>query len=166
MYHRCASRWRGSSSMYALEREPGVLTLAGSRLSYGDVPSIGAHVVVATDNDLAEARELARSLRDEFLGCAMPSAHDTSAASKRRSTSHCRRTRADHDCRYRRQHRRRRAGRSTSSSSAARPASANVALGPLYDPIAVSICQDGGLGAHLRLRIGGKLGPDPAHRLT
>ncbi len=37
---------------------------------------------------------------------------------------------------------------------------ANVALGPLYDPIAVSICQDGGVGAHLRLRVGGKLGPE------
>ena len=34
----------------------------------------------------------------------------------------------------------------------------NVALGPLYDPIAVSVCQDGGIGARLRLRIGGKLG--------
>ncbi len=32
------------------------------------------------------------------------------------------------------------------------------ALGPLYDPIAVGICQDGGVGARLRLRIGGKLG--------
>ena len=37
---------------------------------------------------------------------------------------------------------------------------ANVAVGPLYDPIAVSVCQDGGTGARLRLRIGGKLGPE------
>lgn len=33
-----------------------------------------------------------------------------------------------------------------------------VALGPLYDPAAVTICHDAGQGAHLRLRIGGKLG--------
>jgi microcystin degradation protein MlrC len=35
----------------------------------------------------------------------------------------------------------------------------NAAVGPLWDPIAVQICQDGGLGARLELRIGGKLGP-------
>lgn len=34
------------------------------------------------------------------------------------------------------------------------------ALGPLYDPGAVRICQDAGLGARLPLRIGGKLAPE------
>jgi microcystin degradation protein MlrC len=35
----------------------------------------------------------------------------------------------------------------------------NAAIGPLWDPVAVEICQDAGVGARLRLRIGGKLGP-------
>jgi microcystin degradation protein MlrC len=33
-------------------------------------------------------------------------------------------------------------------------------LGPLWDPLAVRFCFDGGVGALLRLRIGGKVGPD------
>lgn len=36
---------------------------------------------------------------------------------------------------------------------------ADAALGPLYDPLAVAICHDAGVGATLQLRIGGKLGP-------
>jgi microcystin degradation protein MlrC len=35
----------------------------------------------------------------------------------------------------------------------------NVALGPFWDPQAVRFCHDAGLGARLRLRIGGKTGP-------
>lgn len=34
------------------------------------------------------------------------------------------------------------------------------ALGPLYDPGAVTLCSDAGVGARLRLRIGGKLCPE------
>jgi microcystin degradation protein MlrC len=34
----------------------------------------------------------------------------------------------------------------------------NAAIGPLWDPIAVSVCQDAGVGSTLRLRVGGKLG--------
>jgi len=36
----------------------------------------------------------------------------------------------------------------------------DVALGPLWDPVAVRFCQDAGVGAHLALRIGGKCGPE------
>jgi microcystin degradation protein MlrC len=35
----------------------------------------------------------------------------------------------------------------------------NAAIGPLWDPVMVEICQDAGVGERLRLRIGGKLGP-------
>jgi len=34
----------------------------------------------------------------------------------------------------------------------------NVAVAPLWDPVAVTICQDAGLNSRLKLRIGGKLG--------
>lgn len=37
---------------------------------------------------------------------------------------------------------------------------AHAALGPLYDPGAVTLCHDAGVGAHLDLRIGGKLCPE------
>ena len=35
---------------------------------------------------------------------------------------------------------------------------ANVALGPFWDPVAVGFCQLAGVGARLRLRLGGKIG--------
>ncbi len=35
----------------------------------------------------------------------------------------------------------------------------NVALGCIWDPIAVSVAMDAGVGAHLDMRIGGKMGP-------
>jgi microcystin degradation protein MlrC len=35
----------------------------------------------------------------------------------------------------------------------------NAAIGPIWDPIAVRLCFDAGLGAHFPLRIGGKTGP-------
>jgi microcystin degradation protein MlrC len=35
----------------------------------------------------------------------------------------------------------------------------NAAIAPLWDPVAVSICQDAGVGGRLELRIGGKMGP-------
>lgn len=37
---------------------------------------------------------------------------------------------------------------------------ANVASGIYWDPVAVRICQDAGTGASVRLRLGGKTGPD------
>lgn len=37
--------------------------------------------------------------------------------------------------------------------------SSNAAIGPIWDPIAVRLCFDAGLGAHFPLRLGGKTGP-------
>jgi microcystin degradation protein MlrC len=34
----------------------------------------------------------------------------------------------------------------------------NAAIAPLWDPVAVSVCQDAGVGGRLNLRIGGKMG--------
>jgi len=39
------------------------------------------------------------------------------------------------------------------------------ALGPLWDPVAVSFCHEAGVGARLKLRIGGKIGPTSGHPL-
>jgi microcystin degradation protein MlrC len=36
----------------------------------------------------------------------------------------------------------------------------DVAIGPLWDPVAVGFCQDAGVGARLALRVGGKCGPE------
>jgi microcystin degradation protein MlrC len=150
------------AKMYALEREPGVLNVwLAHGFPYGDVPSIGAQVVVATDNDPTLARTLARSLRDEFFAMrdavcteqlSIEAALDLALADGRAPI-----TIAD----------------TADNTGGGAPGDStfflqtllergltSVALGPLYDPGAVAICQDGGVGARLRLRIGGKLGPE------
>ncbi len=161
MYHTTREPMAGFvERMYALEREPGVLNVwLAHGFPYGDVASIGAHVVVATDNDPTKARDLARKLRDEFFGmrdavCAehlsIDAALDAALEDGRAPI-----TIAD----------------TADNTGGGAPGDStfflaaliernlgNVAVGPLYDPIAVSVCQDGGIGARLRLRIGGKLG--------
>jgi microcystin degradation protein MlrC len=150
------------AKMYALERQPGVLNVwLAHGFPYGDVPSIGAHVVVATDNDPAGARRIARSLRDEFFAMreavctehlSIDAALDVALADGRAPI-----TIAD----------------TADNTGGGAPGDStffldalikrrvtSVALGPLYDPGAVAVCQDGGVGARLRLRIGGKLGPE------
>jgi microcystin degradation protein MlrC len=163
MYHTTREPMSGFvDRMYALEREPGVLNVwLAHGFPYGDVPSIGAHVVVATDNDPAKARELARSLRDQFFEMrhAVGADYQTVEAAIDLAIEDGRApiTIAD----------------TADNTGGGAPGDstfflralldrriANVALGPLYDPIAVSICQDGGVGAQLRLRVGGKLGPE------
>jgi microcystin degradation protein MlrC len=163
MYHTTREPMSGFvDRMYALEREPGVLNVwLAHGFPYGDVPSIGAHVVVATDNDPAKARDIARRLRDEFFAMrdavstttlSIEAALDLALEDGRRPI-----TIAD----------------TADNTGGGAPGDStffldalikrritNAAVGPLYDPIAVAVCQDGGTGARLRLRIGGKLGPE------
>ena len=50
-HHARTDGFGSSQSMYALEREPGVLNVwLAHGFPYGDVPSIGAQVVVGTDD--------------------------------------------------------------------------------------------------------------------
>jgi microcystin degradation protein MlrC len=163
MYHTTREPMSGFvDQMYALEREPGVLNVwLAHGFPYGDVPSIGAHVVVATDNDPTKARDIARRLRDEFFEMRdavstttlnIEAALDLALEDGRRPITIA--DTADNT-----------GGGAPGDSTFFLDALikrriANVAVGPLYDPIAVSVCQDGGTGARLRLRIGGKLGPE------
>jgi microcystin degradation protein MlrC len=163
MYHTTREPMSGFvDRMYALEREPGVLNVwLAHGFPYGDVPSIGAHVVVATDNDPTKARDIARRLRDEFFEMRdavstttlnIEAALDLALEDGRRPITIA--DTADNT-----------GGGAPGDSTFFLDALikrriANVAVGPLYDPIAVSVCQDGGTGARLRLRIGGKLGPE------
>lgn len=150
------------AKMYALERRPGVLNVwLAHGFPYGDVPSMGAQVVVVTDNDPAEARRLARSLRDEFFALrdavstdtlSIDAALDLAIADGRAPITIA--DTADNT-----------GGGAPGDSTffletLIRRRLTSAALGPLYDPGAVAICQDGGVGARLRLRVGGKLGPE------
>ena len=163
MYHTTREPMSGFvDRMYALEREHGVLNVwLAHGFPYGDVPSIGARVVVATDNDPARARELARQLRDEFFDMrdavstqtlTIDAALDVALEDGRMPITIA--DTADNT-----------GGGAPGDSTffldaLIRRRIDNVAVGPLYDPIAVMVCQDGGIGARLRLRVGGKLGPE------
>jgi microcystin degradation protein MlrC len=148
--------------MYALERQPGVLNVwLAHGFPYGDVAAIGAQVIVATDNDPARAQAIARELRDDFFAIReavsthpldIEAAIDAALADGRAPI-----TIAD----------------TADNTGGGAPGDATfflaalirrgvsaVALGPLYDPGAVAICHDGGIGARLQLRIGGKLAPE------
>ena len=145
--------------MYALERTPGVLNAwLGHGFPYGDVPDLGVTAVVVTDNDRATAQRLARSLRDEFFAmrsAVVPSlttigeALDVALAERGGPI-----TIAD----------------TADNTGGGAPGDSTYfletliarrvvgsAVGPLFDPGAVDVCHDAGVGARLRLRIGGKL---------
>jgi microcystin degradation protein MlrC len=150
------------AKMSALERERGVLNVwLAHGFPYGDVASMGARVIVATDNDPSRAQSLADSLRDEFFAMraavvadhvSIDAALDAALADGRAPITIA--DTADNT-----------GGGAPGDSTfflaaLLRRGIGSVALGPLYDPGAVAICHDGGVGAHLKLRIGGKLGPE------
>jgi len=148
--------------LYALERQPRVLNAwLAHGFPYGDVPDVGACTIVVTDGDAARARSLAQQLRDEFFSLrrdilpplmTMEEAIDTALAEGDGPVTIA--DTADNT-----------GGGAPGDSTYFLEALLHrgvgaAALGPLYDPVSVQICHDAGVGASLRLRVGGKLGPD------
>ncbi len=149
--------------MRALERAPGVLSVSLAHgFPWGDTPEVGTRVLVVTDRDLPLAQRTARALGESFWAqrdamlapfvgldagiehvlAATPSgrpfvladtADNTGIGSPGDSTFVLERLLA------------RRAG--------------GFAISPLWDPVAVELAHDAGVGATLAMRIGGKLGP-------
>jgi microcystin degradation protein MlrC len=128
---------------------------------YGDVPFIGSHIVVVTNDDPARARTLATELRNDFFAMREtvdpPSLTIDAALERALAGTEFPVTIAD----------------TADNTGGGAPGDStfflekliargigDCALGPLYDPGAVAICHDAGQGAAVRLRIGGKLGPD------
>ncbi|MCW8199115.1 M81 family peptidase [Verminephrobacter aporrectodeae subsp. tuberculatae] len=147
--------------MQSLEGRDGVLSISLTHgFPWGDVPEMGTKLLVYTDGDKARAEALARELADEViamrdglvvhysgidaaldeaLACAAgpvvlaDGADNPGGGAVGDSTFILRRMRER--------------------------AISNAALGPLWDPIAVRIAFDAGVGARLAMRIGGKIGP-------
>ena len=147
------------AKLYALEREPGVLNAwLGHGFPYGDVPDLGVTAVVVTDGDRRKAQTLACGLRDEFFAIrdrvvpeltTIESALDQALAERGGPVTIA--DTADNT-----------GGGAPGDSTffldaLLRRRVAGSAVGPLYDPGAVDVCHDAGVGARLRLRIGGKL---------
>lgn len=145
----------------ALEGKDGVLSISYTHgFSLGDVPDMGTKVLVYCDGDAAQAQALAQRLADEvvalreqlavhYLG--VDEALDAALAWPESPVVLA--DRADNPG----------SGAPGDSTFILRRlverGIADVAVGPLWDPVAVRICLEAGEGATLPLRVGGKIGP-------
>ncbi|WP_447773590.1 M81 family metallopeptidase [Variovorax boronicumulans] len=147
--------------MQALEGKDGVLSVSLTHgFSWGDVPEMGTKVLVYTDGDPAKANALARQLADEVIAMRdgltvnYPSIDDSLDQALAFDGGPV--VLAD--------------GADNPGGGAASDSTfilrrmlergiTNAALGPMWDPIAVRIAFDAGVGAKLQMRIGGKISP-------
>ncbi|MGK6306515.1 M81 family metallopeptidase [Variovorax sp. DT-64] len=145
----------------SMEGKDGVLSISVAHgFAWGDVPEMGTKVLVYTDGDRAKADALARRLGDELIGMrealgvhypGIDASLDEALAFDGAPV-----VLAD--------------GADNPGGGAASDATfilrrlvergiGNAAVGPMWDPIAVRIAFDAGVGARLPMRIGGKISP-------
>ena len=146
----------------AMEKEPGVLSVSiGHGFPWGDVPENGTKVWVVTDNELPLAERLANEV-----------GHMVIAARGQTTADHPPLDQALVEALAVN------GGPVVIADTADNPGAGaagdstfllhalidrrigNVIIGPLWDPVATEFCFAAGAGATLRLRIGGKVGPD------
>jgi microcystin degradation protein MlrC len=145
----------------AMEGKDGVLSISiGHCFPYADVPELSARVLVVTDGDKPKADALATSLGEEMVsmrGKTMPEFFDTAAGVAAGLTFNAAPVviaePSDNAG----------GGAPSDNTSILRELivrnADNVALGPIWDPVAVRLCFDAGVGASFPLRFGGKIGP-------
>jgi microcystin degradation protein MlrC len=145
----------------AMEGKDGVLSISIVHcFPYADVEELTGRVLVITDNDKAKADALATQLGEEFVGMRGKTAppYETVDGGISTAVAHngfpvVMADPADN------------AGGGAPSDNTTmlrRLIERDVqdaALGPIWDPIAVRLCFDAGLGATFPLRFGGKIGP-------
>ena len=145
----------------AMEGKNGVLSVSiGHCFPYADVPELGGRILVITDGDKAKADRLATEIGQEFISMRGRTAPDyvsvrdgISAAVAFNASPVVMADPADNAG----------GGAPTDNTTILREMIArdvqDAALGPIWDPIAVRLCFDAGLGAQFPLRFGGKTGP-------
>ncbi len=145
----------------ALEGHDGVLSISITHgFSLGDVPDMGTQVLVYCDGNAAQAQALARRLTDEIIGLrdqlavrylGIDEALDAALAFGTGPVVLA--DRADNPG----------SGAPGDSTFILRRVLergiTGVAVGPLWDPVAVRTAFEAGTGARLTLRVGGKIGP-------
>lgn len=145
----------------AMEGKEGVLSISIAHcFPYADVAELTGRVLVITDNDKAKADALATQLGEEFVGMRGKTAPPYETVDGGISTALAHNgfpvvmaDPADN------------AGGGAPSDNTTmlrRLIERDVqdaALGPIWDPIAVRLCFDAGVGASFPLRFGGKIGP-------
>jgi microcystin degradation protein MlrC len=145
----------------AMEGRDGVLSISIAHcFPYGDVPELSGRVLVVTDGDKAKGQALATRLGEEFVGMrgkTQPDYLDVPGAVRAAIEMNAQPVVL---------------AEPTDNAGGGAPSdnttilreliernATNAALGPIWDPIAVRLCFDAGLGARFPLRLGGKTGP-------
>ncbi len=145
----------------AMEGKDGVLSVSINHcFPYADVPELGGRILVVTDGDKARGDALATEIGREFVsmrGKTLPRFYDVDggieAALAVDGMPVVMADPADN------------AGGGAPSDNTTilrrmiERRVENAALAPIWDPIAVRLCFDAGLGGTLPLRLGGKIGP-------
>ena len=145
--------------LQAMEGKDGILSISIVHgFPWGDSPDLGTRVLVVTDGDSAKADRLARQIGDEIIAkrkeFAPPFPTADEAITKALASNHMSVVLAD----------------SADNPGAGAGGDStfilerllerkvdNAVIGPFWDPVAVSFCQQAGVGATLSLRIGGKV---------
>jgi len=147
--------------MTALEGKDGILSVSAVHcFPYADVPEMTSRILVVADRDKAKADALAKRLGEEFVsmrGKTMPQflsvVDGVKAAMDEPAGPVVIADPADNAG----------GGSPTDNTTILRQLIAvkaeGAAIGPIWDPIAVRLCFDAGVGARFPLRIGGKIGP-------
>ena len=145
----------------AMEGKDGVLSISiGHCFPYADVPELSGRVLVVADGDKAKADRVATSIGEEFVsmrGKTLPEYHSPRDAIKLAEEINgypvVMADPADN------------AGGGAPSDNTTilrrliEDKVENAAIGPIWDPIAVRLCLDAGIGARFPLRFGGKIAP-------
>jgi microcystin degradation protein MlrC len=145
----------------ALEGKGGILSVSiGHCFPYADVPELSGRILVVADGDKAKADRLATEIGQEFVGMrgktapqyiGIDAAIDGALAENAGPVVLA--EPADNAG----------GGAPSDNTSILRRLIArdisDAAIGPIWDPIAVRLCFDAGLGARFPLRFGGKTGP-------
>jgi len=147
--------------MSALEGKDGILSVSfGHGFAWAEVPEVGARMLVIADGDKAKAQALADRLAQEIwdLRDATSPPFQTLEATLDNALALGRGPVVIADTADN-------AGGGAPSDSTfflremLSRGIAPAAIGPFWDPVAVSLCREAGVGAKLHLRLGGKLGP-------
>lgn len=147
--------------MKALEDRDGVLSVSIVHgFAWGDVPDMGTKVLVYTDGRAQLAKSIAQELADDLIAhrceLAIPYVDVDSALTQ--ALAFERGPVVIADCADN-------AGGGAASDSTfilsqiVRRGISDIAIGPIWDPVAVQIAFEAGVGSELAMRIGGKIGP-------
>ncbi|QXM24188.1 M81 family metallopeptidase [Elioraea tepida] len=145
----------------AMEGKDGILSISiGHCFPYADVEELSGRILVITDNDKAKADAVATALGEEFVSMRGKTAppYETVEGGIRSALSHngapvVVADPADN------------AGGGAPSDNTTilrhliETGAESAALAPIWDPVAVRLCFDAGLGARFPLRFGGKIAP-------